>query len=99
MNLGKEKAKPKTFGLAQDEGFKTALGKAQHYQKKYKTAEKIPDSELPVSIDFRNIDGYDFTNQVRNQAACGSCYTLAFVQALESRLKIKYGQSIPELSP
>jgi hypothetical protein len=34
----------------------------QHYQKKYKTAEKIPDSELPVSIDFRNIDGYDFTN-------------------------------------
>jgi hypothetical protein len=39
MNFNKEKAKPKTFGLAQDEGFKTALGKVQNYQKKYKTAE------------------------------------------------------------
>ena len=62
MNFNKEKPKAKTFGLAQDEGFKTALGKVQHYQKKFKTAEQIPDSELPVSIDFRDIDGYDFTN-------------------------------------
>jgi hypothetical protein len=39
MNFNKEKAKAKTFGLAQDEAFKTALGKVQKFQKKYKTAE------------------------------------------------------------
>lgn len=72
----KEKAKPK-FGDKSPE-FKKALEKVQYYTTKYKTADDIPDSELPESLDFTNIDGFDFTGPVRDQGACGSCYTVSF---------------------
>ena len=68
-------------------------------REQYKLASDIPEDEIPSSFDLRNVGGVNFMGRVRDQGACGSCYTLAFVQALESRLKIKYGQSIPELSP
>lgn len=29
---------------------------------------------------------------VRNQGACGSCYTVSFVQVIEARLNLKYGK-------
>ena len=70
------KAKPK-FGDNSPE-FKKALEKVQAYQKKYKTTDEIPDSELPESYDFSNMDGFDFTGPVRDQGACGSCYTVSF---------------------
>jgi C1A family cysteine protease len=54
------------------------LEKVQSYGKKYKTADDIPDSELPETYDFTNIDGFDFTGPVRDQGACGSCYTVSF---------------------
>lgn len=66
---------------------------------KFKQASDIPDSELPESLDFRNIDGYDFTSYFRNQAHCGSCYTISFTQVMEARLKLKYGKQPPMLSP
>ena len=72
----KEKAKPK-FGDNSPE-FKKALDKVQSWGKKYKTADDIPDSELPESYDYTNIDGFDFTGPVRDQGACGSCYTVSF---------------------
>ena len=43
---------------------------------------------------MRDIDGYDFTNPLRDQGSCGSCYTVSFTQVVESRLKLKYGQKI-----
>lgn len=46
--------------------------------KKFNQASDIPDKDLPESLDFRNIDGYDFTSYFRNQAHCGSCYTISF---------------------
>jgi cathepsin C len=54
---------------------------------------------LPESYDFRNIDGFDFTNPLRDQGGCGSCYTVSFTQVIESRLKLRYGTKIPVLSP
>jgi len=57
---------------------------------KYPDFESIPDHAIPDSYDLRNIDGYDFTGKVRDQGPCGSCYTMAFIQAVESRLKYKY---------
>eukprot|EP00356_Strombidium_inclinatum_P003629 CAMPEP_0170485226 /NCGR_PEP_ID=MMETSP0208-20121228/4534_1 /TAXON_ID=197538 /ORGANISM="Strombidium inclinatum, Strain S3" /LENGTH=279 /DNA_ID=CAMNT_0010758809 /DNA_START=1218 /DNA_END=2053 /DNA_ORIENTATION=- len=66
---------------------------------KYKNAEDIPDNMIPESYDFRNIDGFDFTNPLRDQGACGSCYTVSFTQVIESRLKLKYGRKVPVLSP
>lgn len=92
----KEKAKPK-FGDNSPE-FKKAHEKVMQYSKKYKTADDIPDSELPESYDFTNIDGFDFTGPVRDQGACGSCYTVSFAQVIESRLKMKYGKEMPMLS-
>lgn len=71
----------------------------QEWGKKYKTAEEIPDSLLPAEFDLRNFNGYDFTNPLRDQGACGSCYTVSFTQVIESRLKTKYGRKVPVLSP
>ena len=62
------------------------------------SADDIPDSELPESYDFSNIAVYDFIGPVRDQGACGSCYTVSFTQVIESRLKLKYGKEIPQLS-
>lgn len=38
-------------------------------------------------------------NELRDQGHCGSCYTVSFTQIAENRLKLKYGKSIPLLSP
>jgi hypothetical protein len=75
-----EEATPtkKEFGVEGDQQFATALSKAQKFMKNYEKAETIPDSELPESMDFRDVDGYDFTSYYRNQEHCGSCYTISF---------------------
>lgn len=72
-----EDQKPE-FGVEGDKAFEAALTKAQLYMKKFSQASDIPDSDLPESLDFRNIDGYDFTSYFRNQGHCGSCYTISF---------------------
>ena len=54
---------------------------------------------VPESYDFTNIGGYDFMGPVRNQGACGSCYTVSFVRVVEARLNLKYGKQTPVLSP
>lgn len=46
--------------------------------KKYKSANDIPESEIPESFDWSNIDGFDFTGEIRDQGPCGSCYTVSF---------------------
>ena len=88
----------KDFAAKGDKVFTQVLAKVQKYQKQFKNSDEIPDAEIPAVYDFRNIEGYDFTNPVRDQGHCGSCYTAAFNQAVESRLKIKYGQKVPMLS-
>lgn len=86
------------FGAKDDKLFKQTIEKAQKWKKQYGSPKDIPDSEIPESYDFRNIEGYDFTGPVRDQGKCGSCYTVAFVQAVEARLKLKYGKQVPVLS-
>ena len=83
----------KTFGEGED--FAKALAEAQKYQKKYSSADQIPDNELPENFDWRNVGGHDFTNKHRDQGPCGSCYTVSFTQIAESRLKLKYGKEMP----
>ena len=89
----------KEFGVDGDQEFQKALTTAQKFMKKYEKAGDIPDSELPESLDFRDVDGYDFTSYYRNQEHCGSCYTISFTQVMEARLKLKYGKQPPMLSP
>ena len=59
--------------------FKKALAHAQKWHKKYPTADAIPEDEIPKNYTFKNIDGYNFMQPIRDQAACGSCYTTSFV--------------------
>ena len=89
----------KKFGDKNDANFMESLDLAQKWQKQYKDAQDIPDEELPEAIDFRNINGYDFTSHFRDQGHCGSCYTISFTQVMEARLKLKYGKEPPMLSP
>ena len=88
-----------TLAFGKGPEFSKALETAQQFQKKYSSAEQIPDGELPAQLDWRNFDGYDFTGKVRDQRACGSCYTVAFTQVVEARLKIKTGEDVPQISP
>lgn len=67
-----------TFGEETEE-WSEAVSHAQQWKHKYSSVEDIPDSAVPKRWDFRNIKGYDFTGPVRDQGACGSCYTLGFV--------------------
>jgi len=87
------------FGDLANPKFKSALDKAQMWQKKYAQAEEILDSEIPDTYDFRNVEGYDFTSKFRDQGHCGSCYTISFTQVMEARLKLRYGKQPPIISP
>ena len=73
-----ENKKAKEFGPKSGKEFTAALEKAQSWYKNYNSAQDIPDNMIPDSYDFRNIDGFDFTNPLRDQGACGSCYTVSF---------------------
>lgn len=94
---GKKNGEAKKFGEGDE--FNKAWAKFQDLQQKYSSASAIPETELPEQFDLRNVNGFDFTGGIRNQGPCGSCYTVSFTQAMESRLKVKYGKEVPELSP
>jgi len=72
-----------------------AVKKAQSWSQVYAKAEDIPDDKIPEQYSFKDIEGFDFTLPVRDQKSCGSCYTTSFVQVIESRLMLRYGQKIP----
>jgi len=41
----------------------------------------------------------NYAGKVRDQGQCASCYSHAFVQVVESRLRMKYGPNdVPDLS-
>jgi len=57
--------------------FKKALEIAREYWDV--EINKFDDKNLPESWDWRNVEGYDFTSKMRDQAACGSCYAVSFI--------------------
>lgn len=83
--------KGKVFGPESGTSFAQAIEEAQSWYSKYASADEIPDQEIPEAYDTRDIGGFDFTNPLRDQGACGSCYTVSFTQVIESRLKLRYG--------
>lgn len=94
----KHKLQAKVFGNETDTRFVQAMKKAQEWSKNYTSADDIPDHKIPRSYSFKDIDGFDFTQAVRDQKSCGSCYTTSFVQVVESRLMLRYGYKIPQIS-
>jgi C1A family cysteine protease len=67
-----------------------AIGEAQFWRNKYHDIDEIPNEYIPQRFDLRNIKGFDFTGPLRDQSECGSCFTMAYVQAIEGRLRLKY---------
>jgi hypothetical protein len=56
--------------------------------------------KLPSSFDWRNVDGTNYDSPLRKQGECGSCYAIAAVSVLESRIRIKSNNRLkPILSP
>jgi C1A family cysteine protease len=56
--------------------------------------------DYPATLDWRDLNGEDWTTPIRNQGACGSCAAFATTGAIESRLEIAFGNSTlgPDLS-
>jgi len=72
-NLAQTKSDDETGALAtgkyefgKGDGFPKALETAQKYLKQFSRAEDIPDEDVPMQFDWRNIEGYDFTGRVRD---------------------------------
>jgi len=78
--------------------FEQAHASVRSWSETYSSAQAIPTDKVPEVYDLRNVEGNDFTGAVRDQERCGSCYALSFIQSIESRLKMKYGKDIPQLS-
>jgi cathepsin C len=55
---------------------------------------------LPKNFDWRNVDSVNYDSPIRKQGECGSCYAIAAVSVLESRIRIKSNNRLkPSLSP
>jgi hypothetical protein len=56
--------------------------------------------KLPKNFDWRNVDGTNYDSPIRKQGECGSCYAIAAVSVLESRIRIASNNRLkPLLSP
>jgi Papain family cysteine protease len=51
-------------------------------------APPVLHDEMPTHLDWRDVDGKDYTTPIKDQHPCGSCQTFCFVAAVESLLKI-----------
>ena len=56
--------------------------------------ESMTAEDLDDEFDWSNFKGIDFTGESRDQKSCGSCYMIATVTMLESRIKLFYGEDI-----
>lgn len=49
----------------------------------------LESAGLPTSIEWRNVNGIDWTTSIKDQNGCGSCVAFGAVAALEPLLKIR----------
>lgn len=49
---------------------------------------------LPRNFDWRNVNGSSFVFDVVNQGACGSCFAIAAVDMIQTRVAIRTGNSV-----
>jgi len=49
---------------------------------------RIMSASLPTNFDWRDVNGQNFLPPIRNQGDCGSCYVMASMNMLSSRVRI-----------
>jgi len=54
--------------------------------------EPISNAALPISYDWRDVDGLNYVTPIKNQASCGSCVGFATISALEAVVQIEIGE-------
>jgi C1A family cysteine protease len=62
-----------------------------------KISETKSGVSAPASIDWRNYNGRNYVQAIKNQGGCGSCWAFSAVSALESYSAL-LGGNIPNLS-
>jgi C1A family cysteine protease len=48
---------------------------------------------IPTNFDWRNVSGVNYDSPIRKQGECGSCYAIAAISVVESRIRIKTNNS------
>lgn len=81
-------AQTKAFG--QGNNFAEVLAEAQKFIDGPDTV--IFTEEEKTAFDWTNFGGHDFVGKMMDQKSCGSCYMIATITMLESRIKIFYGE-------
>lgn len=73
-----------TFGLTMG-GKEPAGGRGRLSEQSF----AFPGETLPARVDWRDVDGDDFTTTVKSQGKCGSCVAFSTCSTMESRIKIE----------
>jgi len=91
-----------TVSVLSDEEFRLLLGVPKEVEEEYLAS--LPPEEpaliiasAPPAIDWRNVNGGDWTTPIRDQAGCGSCVAFGTNAAIESRMEIQLND--PNLNP
>lgn len=58
-----------------------------------------PGVDLPLTVDWRDVNGKSYVSPPKNQASCGSCWAHAAVETIESHAAINLDTPVMELSP
>ena len=84
---------------------KTRLKTENNYNSSLQIGSYTPDllnsvsssSLPPKNFDWRNVNGVNFDSPIRKQGECGSCYAIAAISVVESRIRIQSKNRIKPL--
>lgn len=75
------------------------ISKESSFNKEIDPTTQANNNDLPLSFDWRDYNSINYDTPVKHQGECGSCYAVAALSAMESRILIKTNQtSSPNLS-
>lgn len=52
-------------------------------------SDSLRNGAIPTNFDWRNVSGVNYDSPIRKQGECGSCYAIAAISVVESRIRIK----------